>query len=108
MAFEKGRSGNPGGRPKIAANVMELARKHTEAAMNTLAQAMEDVEAPWATRVAASSALLDRGWGKPFQAVAVANSNEGVAFILQNGPAPIEGTYSVASPLQITGESDGS
>ena len=33
----------------------------------------------------------------------MANSNEGVAFILQNGPAPIQGTYSVASPLQITG-----
>ena len=34
--FQKGRSGNPGGRPKVVAEVKELARKHTGKAIETL------------------------------------------------------------------------
>ncbi len=36
--FQKGQSGNPGGRPKVMADVQELAREHTPAAINTLGQ----------------------------------------------------------------------
>lgn len=67
MRFEKGKSGNPGGRPKALMAVIETARKHTPLAMRTLAEIAGDVAQPAPARVAAAIALLDRGWGKPTQ-----------------------------------------
>lgn len=74
MTFKAGQSGNPGGRPKESPEVKELARKYTAEAVETLAKHMrgDDVRAS----VAASQALLDRGYGKPSQAVEV-SGNEG-------------------------------
>lgn len=67
-----GRSGNPGGRPRAVLEVRDLARSCTEAAVRTLGEVMTNPRAPAAARVAAAVAVLDRGWGRPPQAVAVA------------------------------------
>jgi hypothetical protein len=67
--FEKGRSGNPGGRPKVVAEVKELARAHTSEAIETLVSIMTDPKGAAAARVSAANALLDRGYGKPPQHV---------------------------------------
>jgi hypothetical protein len=73
-------SGNPGGRPKrpetidrrkLLANVRDAACELTQDAIDTLASIMKDLKAPAATRVSAAVALLDRGHGRPFQAVDV-------------------------------------
>ena len=44
-----------------------MARSHTATAIKTLAGIMGEKKAPAAARVAAATAILDRGWGKPSQ-----------------------------------------
>ena len=67
--FQKGVSGNPGGRPKVLGDVQELARQKSPEAINTLSTIMHNEKAPPAARVAAANALLDRGYGKPTQPI---------------------------------------
>ena len=91
--FQKGISGNPGGRPKVLGDVQELAREKSPEAITTLANIMRDDKAPPAARVAAANALLDRGYGKPTQPISqtVARvdpssiSDEELAAIAMNG-----------------------
>lgn len=75
--WKKGQSGNPGGRPKDDHEIRELARSHCREAIERLAQIVrgEDVKAA----VAAANALLDRGYGRPAQAVNV-SGNVGISF----------------------------
>ena len=62
--------GRQAGTPnKATAEVRALAGQFTEGAVATLAEIMENRDAPPAARVSAASALLDRGHGRPAQAL---------------------------------------
>jgi hypothetical protein len=65
-SWRKGQSGNPGGRPKVYAEIEALARSYSAAAVDTLARLMCTSKVP-AVRLFAANALLDRAWGKPRQ-----------------------------------------
>ena len=70
MKFRKGESGNPGGRPKVLAEVQELARQHAPSAIAELARLALKAKRETA-RIAAIRELLDRGYGRSRQAVEV-------------------------------------
>lgn len=55
---------------KTPTEIKSLARNHTEKALSILASIMHSDGAPPAARIAAATALLDRGWGKPTQPIA--------------------------------------
>jgi hypothetical protein len=69
-SWRQGQSGNPSGRPKVIGYIRDLAREHTEEAVDTLLDVMRNQDAPSAARVAAAEAMLSRGWGKPTQPIA--------------------------------------
>ncbi len=64
-SFPKGRSGNPGGRPKIPPEARETALALTPEAVETLGEIMRDKTASAPARVSAAVAILDRALGKP-------------------------------------------
>lgn len=80
MPFEKGQSGNPGGRAKVkladGRTLTDLAREYTEEAVEALVEVMRDKQAPAAARVAASDKILNRGWGQAPQTIAVTDNRE--------------------------------
>ena len=100
MAFVKGKSGNPSGRPKIPEGVRELAKAHTEEAIRTLAEVMGDSSAPHGARVTAAEKLLDRAWGKSESTVNVNDNRtprdlstaEILSYLAAQGVAGAEGS----------------
>ena len=52
---------------KAVMDIRSFARSHTRLAIRTLKGICAEKEAPAASRVAAASELLNRGWGKPQQ-----------------------------------------
>ena len=66
--FKKGVSGNPSGRPHMLSAIAPMARRHSAAAIRTLAEIAEK-GSPDSARIAAAVALLDRGFGRPAASV---------------------------------------
>jgi hypothetical protein len=62
---------------KLPKDLQSLARSYTDIAIKTLGGIAQAGESE-ASRVAASVALLDRGWGKPAQPLTGKNGNEDI------------------------------
>lgn len=72
-----GRSANPGGRPKLDSEIRALAQSYGAKAIHTLGRLLEH-KSPRA-RVLAAEALLNRGFGRPAQAVELSFRREDIA-----------------------------
>jgi hypothetical protein len=70
--FQPGQSGNPGGRPKLDPELIAFARQHGREALATAVEIMRSPKSSDAVRLRAIELILDRGWGTPVSAVAVA------------------------------------
>src|SRR5688500_13460136 len=72
--WKPGQSGNPGGRPKMPADVRALAQSYCPEAIKALGKIVrnEKGDMPPQAIVSAASVILDRGYGKAEQTV---NSN---------------------------------
>jgi hypothetical protein len=81
MPFQPGQSGNPAGRRREDGSLREMARAHTEEAIRTLVEALKNER----NCVAAATALLDRGWGKPVQAISGADGESPVQIMVVTG-----------------------
>ena len=81
MPFEKGKSGNPGGRPKETAAVRELAKSHGAKAIERLVELMASENER--TAVAACEAILNRGYGRPAQALTLSGDEDRPAVQLE-------------------------
>lgn len=104
MTFQIGQSGNPGGRPSQDGAIKALARKHTKAAIATLAHLMKTSDQP-PVRVSCAVALLDRGWGRPAQALTNEDGSplqiQTIVFAALREAAELPAPYVDADPVRI-------
>jgi hypothetical protein len=76
VGFKKGQSGNPGGRPAGLKKIRERALALSDEALSFLERVLKDEGEKIQYRIAAASMILDRGLGKPMQALQLANNDE--------------------------------
>jgi hypothetical protein len=67
--WKPGQSGNPTGRAKADVDIAALARQYGPACIEVCAKLLSHKEPKW--RLAAATALLDRGFGKPRQETSI-------------------------------------
>ena len=79
-AWKPGQSGNPGGRPKVSAEIRDLARDHGAKAIERLVALMHSKNESVAVR--AAEALLDRGYGRPVQGMALSGAERPVPRVI--------------------------
>lgn len=69
--FEPGKSGNPGGRPKMTPEQRKRWQALAEACLDKLEEMANDPETPKQLIIKITELAADRGWGKAAQSVAL-------------------------------------
>jgi hypothetical protein len=65
----KGAGRKPGAVSKAKRELADMAKDHADSALNVLKSIMENDQEPASARVSAANAIIDRGYGKPPQAL---------------------------------------
>jgi hypothetical protein len=79
--FQRGRSGNPGGRPKLPAEMREMFRAKAPEAFEVLSRHLQSPDAKVA--IAAATQILDRAYGRPVQSIDASISEDPVRYIVE-------------------------
>ena len=81
MASRGARVGNPGGRPKLPADIREAFKAKAPEALEVLTRCLQSDD----DRIAmmAAQAILDRGYGKPTQSIDVREDGPTVRYIAE-------------------------
>jgi len=79
--FQRGQSGNPGGRSKLPADIREAFKAKAPAALEVLTRCLQSGD----VRIAmmAAQAILDRGYGKPTQSIDANINDDPVRYIVE-------------------------
>src|SRR5262245_56310132 len=100
--FKKGESGNPGGRPKLPAEMKEMFQAKAPEAFEVLCQHMHAKDPR--VSVAAATQILDRAYGRPVQSID-ANLGEDTVRYYAEVPRPAATTeeWLAGNPVQPSG-----
>ena len=74
FAFKKGKSGNPGGRPKKSKIAKSMAEQHLDKALRKIAKLIDSKDERVA--LAAANAILDRAIGRPARQVVATQDDQ--------------------------------
>jgi hypothetical protein len=107
LGFKPGQSGNPAGRPPLIDDIHALARQHAPEAIAGLVEFMRQRKDK-GLAMSAMIALLDRGFGRPPQAVyaQIGGTSEPISFEIVWGPAKTNTPPEDAAPT-IEGTANG-
>ena len=79
--FQKGESGNPGGRPKLPAEMREMFRVKAPEAFEVLSRHLQSPDAKVA--IAAATQILDRAYGRPVQSIDANITEDPIRYIVE-------------------------
>ena len=79
--FKKGVSGNPGGRPKLPAEIREMFQAKAPEAFEVLSRHLQSPDAKVA--IAAATQILDRAYGRPVQSIDANITEDPVRYIVE-------------------------
>jgi hypothetical protein len=106
--WAKGRSGNPGGRPRGFASAIRQVTGNGTALVAFGWKLVGNSKAPWSVRLEPAKWLADRGWGRvPQQAETGATGGLIVNIVRSGGPQPpkpVEGRREPAGPAAAPGD----
>lgn len=94
----------PGRQSPAPYSLQKLAKEHTEAALDTILEIMNDTEQEGSTRLEAAKQLLDRGWGKAAMKIDAKTTHVSVHEVLKELGSRVKEPPRLAEIVDVTAE----